>query len=194
MEPSSRQDHFSAAVGQNLYIFGGAEDKNSCVHWFDVFKDTWKLAEFEPPPPGELHSGACTSSGCHMYLYGGEDGSFKKFLYRLDTDSFQWQQLHPPQQDGEDVQEHSGPMKKVGCRMVFYENQIVLFGGYGIPSGLSQAEAQFTRHDKFKDGRGWTNELHVFDIEKGKLTYFYKSESKFGPTTVSLETNFTVVK
>ena len=59
----------------------------------------------------------------------------------------------------------NGPMKKVECGMVSYEDQLILFGGYGIRSGPTQPGAQFVRNSKFA---GWTNELHSFNVKKSK--------------------------
>ena len=168
-EPSSRQDHFSAAIGGKLYVFGGRRKVNvsneKSVHWFDMSKETWQPREVEPPPFSELHAGACTSSEHHLYLYGGEDKiSFKNFLYQLDTNLLTWMQLHPPLESGA----ANGPMKKVGCRLVFYKDkEIVLFGGAEFIEHVKYSTG--SRTNKFSDGRGWTNELHTFDVEKGDL-------------------------
>ena len=51
--------------------------------------------------------------------------------------------------------------------MVAYGNKLVLFGGYGIPSGPTQPGAEFVKNTSFTDGRGWTNELHSFDLKTG---------------------------
>ena len=37
-----------------------------------------------------------------------------------------------------------------------------------IPSGPTQPGAEFIKDSRFTDGRGWTNELHVFDVQKGE--------------------------
>ena len=44
----------------------------------------------------------------------------------------------------------------------------LLFGGYGIPSDPIQPGAEFVKSSRFTDGRGWTNELHTFDLIKGE--------------------------
>ena len=59
-------------------------------------------------------------------------------------------------------------MRKSGCGMVSYLDKLILFGGYGIPSGPTQPGAQFIKNSKYTDGRGWTNELHMFDVQKGE--------------------------
>ena len=54
-------------------------------------------------------------------------------------------------------------MRKVGCGMVACDSKLVLFGGYGIPSGPTQSGAEFIKNSTYTDGRGWTNEVHTFD-------------------------------
>ena len=52
--------------------------------------------------------------------------------------------------------------------MVACDSNLVLFGGHGITSGPTQPGAEFVKSSKFTDGRGWTNELHTFDLIKGE--------------------------
>ena len=61
-------------------------------------------------------------------VYGGRT---KDFL-QLDTRTWTWKQLSS-----------TGPMRKVGCGMVAHGSNLVLFGGYGIPSGPTQPGAEF---------------------------------------------------
>ena len=103
-----------------------------------------------------LYNGASASTGGHLYLYGGTDGSaYQNCFYQLDTQLLKWQQLS-----------NAGPMKKVGCRMVVYGRKLILFGGYGVPSHPSQQD--FVKSSRLTDGSGWTNELHSFDLEEGE--------------------------
>ena len=90
-------------------------------------------------------------------MYGGLDGSaFHDCLYLLDTESRKWRQLSS-----------CGPMRKAGSEMIAYGKKLVIFGGYGIPSGPTQPGAQFIEDLTETDGRGWTNEIHIFDLEEG---------------------------
>ena len=75
------------------------------------------------PPPG-LYSGACTSLLDSLYWFGGNDGtSFYNSLHRLDTTTLEWRELQPLNQVDE-------PMRKIGCGMVSFRDQLVVFGGY----------------------------------------------------------------
>ena len=165
-EPSSRFSHFSAAVGDQLYVWGGdtedfSKEKNalaSALYSFHALIEGWEHCECSGPPPPALYCGGCASTGGSLFQYGGYDGSAHQgCLYQLDPKSRKWQQLSS-----------GGPMRKVGCGMVVYGRKLVLYGGYGIPSGPTQPGAQFIEDS---NGIGWTNELHMFDLEKGVYAF-----------------------
>ena len=164
-EPSPRFGHFSATVGGEHLVWGGLikdfrqlrGELGASIHSFDPFLESWtesKLSDYAPPG---IYHGACASVGHCLYVYGGHDGSdFQSSLYQLDVNSWTWKQLP------------EGPMRKSGCRMVTYGRKLVLLGGSGIPSSPTQSGAEFTKDSRFTDGRGWTNECHIFDLEEGE--------------------------
>ena len=162
-EPSPRWGHHSVAVGGQLHVCGGhtkdfSKELAVSVHSFTQAMETWQTRATTGKNPHGLYSGACTSSGHLLLLYGGYDKScYHDSLYQLDTDSLEWSQLP------------SGPMRKSGCGMVSYEDKLILFGGYGTPSGPIQTGAVFIENSKLP-GRGWTNELHMFEIQKGTVS------------------------
>ena len=55
-----------------------------------------------------------------------------------------------------------------GHRMVTYDETLLCFGGYGIPSSTTQPGAEFTKNSRFTDGGGWTNEVHAYDLRTGE--------------------------
>ena len=113
--------------------------------------------------PAHLQVTAC------LYIYGGSDGlRSHNSLHQLDTMSWTWKYLPCD----------ATPMPKTGCRMVVHDNKLVLFGGHGFPSGSIQQGSKFTRDKRFRDGAGWTNELHTFDLRQGEISYllFYMME------------------
>ena len=129
----------------------------SSVHSFDPLLEFWDpdVNKISGDPPPGLYNGACASAGHHVYLYGGTNGSrLHSFLHQLDTRSWTWKQLSS-----------AGPMRKVTCGMVAHDSKLVLFGGFGVPSGPIQPGAEFIR---FTDGVGWTNEVHTFDLNEGE--------------------------
>lgn len=163
-EPSPRRDHFSAPVEDKLYVWGGTGglEKSvvtSIVHHYDPDSETWNNNTCEGPHPPGIREGACASTDHHLYTYGGfnEQMDVQGTLHLLDTRSRRWKL----------ISSEGGPMKKTGCRMVIYDSKIVLFGGYGEPSGPIQPGAQF---DKVTGtgSSGWTNELHTFNLKEGE--------------------------
>ena len=166
-EPSPRWGQFSAVVEGKLCVYGGItkdflKEKGwlaSSVHSFDELLESWSSEDTggDVPPPG-VYDGACASAGYHVYVYGGHDGSARQgSLHQLNTRTRTWKQLSS-----------TGPMRKTGCRMVSYGSNLVLFGGFGIPSGPTQPGAEFVKSSRSTDGRGVTNELHTFDLIKGE--------------------------
>ena len=130
----------------------------SSVHSFDPFLEFWVKNKFGGVPPPGLCNGACTSAGHHVYQYGGSDRSrFQSSLHQLDTRSCTWKQLSS-----------AGPMRKRACGMIAHDSKLVLFGGYGFPSGPIQPGAEFIKNRNITDGRGWTNEVHTFDLKEGE--------------------------
>ena len=86
MEPSPRWGYYSALVEEKLYVWGGytkdfLERKSelaSSVHSFDQFLELWAENESSGVPPPGLIDGACASAGHHVYVYGGDDGSYSQ--------------------------------------------------------------------------------------------------------------------
>jgi len=60
-----------------------------------------------------------------------------------------------------------GPMKKIGAGMIVYDDKVLVFGGHGVRGKIIQPGSEFAKNEKFADGHGKTNELHVFDLKKG---------------------------
>ena len=134
------------------------EEKSELISCFDPFLEFWAENKCSGVPPPGVHDGACASAGHHVYLYGGDDGScYQNSLHQLDSRAWTWKQLS-----------NAGPMMKVGSGMVAYGNKLVLFGGYGFPSGPTQPGAEFIRNSRVTDGKGWTNEVHTFDLKEGE--------------------------
>ena len=143
--------------GRTKDFLGRKSELASSVYSFDQFLEFWAENETSGVPPPGLYTGACASAGHHVYVYGGDDGShFQGSLHQLDTRSWTWKQLSS-----------DGPMSKRGCGMMAHDSKLVLFGGHGVPSGPTQPGAEFVNNSRATDGGGWTNELHVFGLNKG---------------------------
>ena len=95
-----------------------------------------------------------------MYLYGGYDGrQYYGSLYQLNCSNLKWRLL-----SRSGSSEHS-PTKKRGSGMVLFQYSLCLFGGRGDqPTNPAQPGAEFV-----ETAVGvYTNELHLFDLEKGE--------------------------
>ena len=72
--------------------------------------------------------------------------------------TLEWRELQP-------LNQADGPMRKAGCGMITdLQNQLATFGGHSFCTGPTQPGAMFTVDT---NGKGWSNELHIFDITRG---------------------------
>lgn len=113
-----------------------------------------------------LYFCACTVVSETLYHFGGRYGRFYyNALRSLNTVTLQWEELH--QIDTEDQ-----PIPKSACGIAAYHDKalgttsLAVFAGYGKLNNPSnfKAKQRFVRHDKFSDGRGWTDEFHLFNL------------------------------
>ena len=137
----------------------------SIVETFDPFLEMWEQQPTTGSPPLGLCTGACSSLMDSLYSFGGIDGrKYHNSLHCLSTSVREWREL------GESNPQ-DGPMEKRLCRMVTFNNDaLALFGGYGIPRGTIQPGSSFIKNEA--DGSGWTNELHLFNVNKGNVCIF----------------------
>ena len=180
-EPSPRFWHMAASVSdvstnQQVFMRGGRTDEfhsrdgrtklASRCQLFNLNSEVWSESWHVKgtPHPG-LTVAACTSFGDSLFVYGGhydKSGSgVSGELSCLNIKTLTWSQLCPAGTAG-------GPMRKFGCGMVHVSSdKLVVIGGYGFPTGPTQPGSSFIKSTKFTDGRGWTNEIHVFDLCQG---------------------------
>ena len=137
----------------------------SVMKTFDPFLEMWELQPTTGAPPLGLYAGACSSLMDSLYSCGGHDGrKYHNSLHCLSTSVREWREL------GESNPQ-DGPMKKTGCQMVAFNNDaLALFGGFGIPSSTIQPGSSFIKEKEYSNGSGWTNELHLFNVNKGNVT------------------------
>ena len=150
-EPSPRYHHFSGPVEGKLYVWGGdGYGKSvvmSIVHHYDPDSETWNTNTCEGPHPPGTSWGTSASAGHHLYTYGGQkEGENKQgTLHLLDTTSRRWKL----------ISSEGGPMRKTGSRMIIYDSNIVLFGGFGeLLDSIGSS--------------GRTDELHTFNLKEGE--------------------------
>ena len=156
--PSARAQPFIASAGDLVYLWGGEGDTEpEAVFLFHRDTKTWaRQCTRGLHPPAGLRSGGCCISGQHLYIYGGWDGKSRWYgiLYELNTNSWTWRKLS----DGG----ARGPGNKFGCRMIPYQDQLLVVGGRYeyIPSSRQAGSS-------YKIG-GRTNEVHCFNLTTGK--------------------------
>ncbi len=168
-EPSPRAYAAASVSSEQLYVYGGHVDDfdenkrqlRTIIQIYECSTESWKKLPTSGNPPPGIFGCATSYSGHVLYLFGGRDGtSFHASLHQLDTRSMTWKQLSP--------QHDSGPMRKSDCQMIYYNDSLIVIGGYCIPSGELQSGSQLTKSKHWQDGRGWTNEIHKYHISQGK--------------------------
>ena len=169
-EPLPRFGHVSQSVGSKVVVQGGLtkdfsektqQQLTSVVETLDPYSELWEQRQVEGdvPSPGTCRA-ASTSINDDLYTFGGGDGrNFFNTLHKLDTKTWHWCQLPPQNAEG-------APMPKAACGMISIKDSLVVFGGYGRPRGPAEP-GSFMKSTRFTDGRGWTNELHIYHLKEG---------------------------
>ena len=174
-EPASRLSHCQASsLEGRVYVWGGrtleyesksAEDGRiklaRRIEQFDPYLEIWSQLNTGGTPHSGLAGVACTSFGDHMYMYGGFAlKGLGGALSYLNVKTLTWSLLCP--------ETAGGPMRKGACAMVhFNHKKLAVIGGYGYPTDPTQLGSSFIRNTGSTDGKGWSNEFHVFDISQG---------------------------
>ena len=172
-QPSPRLWHHAVQVGNKSYMWGGrtqdflrgGQDKlKSTVNVFDPYLETWQEQRTRGVSPHGLWGGAAVAHSTSLYSFAGYDGKARhNSLHVLDTDTLIWTDVQVSNTT------HS-PMPKSGCGMVFFgTHHLATIGGYGRPTQPIQTGLSFHKSTNFTDGRGWTDEFHVFDVTEGNL-------------------------
>ena len=150
---------FVASTRDTLFLWGGGGDAEpEAVYAYSINTETWmKELTKGPHPPAGLLNGGCTLAGQCIYLYGGSYGflSHSGSLYELNTDGFTWSKLS---NDG-------GPLKKTGCGMITYKDQVLVVGGRYKPNEV------FSKQPGSRYEREFTNELHSYSLSAGKFKH-----------------------
>lgn len=174
-EPTPRWRHISAQVGDKLVVHSGwtnskeiSQRLSSIVEIFDTYTEEWsEVSTTGEPPIAGTYAAANASLNEYLFTYGGLDanGKILNTMRSLDTKTFHWCKLLPL------TPRDKCPMAKQGALMVPCEgDRLVLYGGYGIPHGPPQPGSSFVVDTASTDGRGWTNELHLFHVKEGMRT------------------------
>ena len=171
-EPLPRFRHVSQTVSSKVVVQGGRtkdfsetsrEHLASVVETLDPYSELWeqRRVEGDAPSPG-TYASASASVNDDLFTFGGFDGrNYFNTLHRLDTKTWRWCQLSPQNAEG-------APMPKYSCGMVHFRDNLVVLGGYGIPRGPTEPQS-FVKDTRYTDGRGWTNEFHIYHLKEGML-------------------------
>ena len=171
--PLPRYYHISGRVWSLAVVQGGETDDfskkskqhlSSVVEIFDPYSESWEQRQVEgnAPSPG-TYDAASASLHDDLFSFGGGDDRdfFFNTVHRLDTKTWCWSQVSPQNADG-------APMPKRGCGMIAFRNSLVVFGGYGRPQGPTEPQS-FIKSTSYTDGRGWTNEFHIYNLSQGNM-------------------------
>ena len=163
-EPSPRFCHSSVQVEDNAYLWGGFTQDSSrseVINIFDSYVEMWKEQSTTGAPPPGQYNGSFTVVGSNLYYFGGYGGrKFFSSVHELQLSNLEWNEI---------MQSNTaeGPLPKFGCRMVAYQEQLALIGGYGsAPTGPLQSGAEFIESINYP-GQGWNNQFHLFSIKEG---------------------------
>nr|XP_012627348.1 rab9 effector protein with kelch motifs isoform X4 [Microcebus murinus] len=102
LPPSPRTFHTSsAAIGNQLYVFGGGERgaqpvQDVKLHVFDANTLTWSQPETLGNPPSPRHGHVMVAAGTKLFIHGGLAGDkFHDDLHCIDISDMKWQKLSP---------------------------------------------------------------------------------------------------
>ena len=179
-EPAARFYHSSCSVESGVLVRGGrTRDIESgskkariklanSIELFDPYLEVWRQLNTTGTPHPELYLAACASVADDVYMYGGYSGERSEGvgLSYFDMKKLTWSQLCPEATAG-------APMRKCGCGLIIVHENIIVIGGYGIPTGPTQLGASFIKNKKSTNGSGWTNEVHSFSIAQGRHSYVH---------------------
>ena len=172
-EPLPRFWHISCHVGSKVVVQGGRtkdfseksrQHLSSVVEIFDPYSELWEQRQVtgDAPLPGTCIAASASLHG-DLFSFGGiDDRQLFNIVHRLDTEKLCWSEVSPQNADG-------APMPKYCCGMIAFGNSLGVFGGYGVPRGSTEPQS-FIKNAGFTDGRGWTNEFHIYNLSEGNMS------------------------
>ena len=171
-EPLPRYWHNSYSVGIKVVIEGGRtkdfseksrQHLSSVIEIFDPYSELWEQRQVtgDAPSPG-TYGAASASLHDDLFSFGGSDGRGRiNTIHKLDIEKLCWSQVSPQDAEG-------APMAKTGCEMIAFGNSLGMFGGFGVPRGPMEPQS-FIKDTRSTDGRGWTNEFHIYNLSEGNM-------------------------
>jgi N-acetylneuraminic acid mutarotase len=141
--PGPRSSHALAAVGQNLYLFGGEHTPRvplpADMYCYDTASSTWSIVTPAAGSscPGPRVAATMAALGDKLYLYGGRTGvdmteGAKSDLYVFDTSSSSWAPVAVP-----DGSPQPPPRSYHAMAAVPAQGKLYVFGGCGSSGRLA---------------------------------------------------------
>ena len=169
VEPPPCYGAFSTECGGCHYTWRGLGPgwKATTIGVFNPSSHSWSIHQTTGDiPPGQC-SGVCVSIEHSVYCFGGlSDGpTYHNELHKLNLETFQWVKLNPKNNPS------ASPICKASCGIVALNKKtLCCFGGEGILGSTQPSPGStFIRDTLDTDGSGWTNEFHLFDLERGTI-------------------------
>ena len=175
-QPSPRFSHRATQVRHKTYLWGGVTANFFTtgqktlpfeIETFDTFSETWTNEKLTGVPPPGLCKGGFAVVAETLYYFGGKDGHSRySSLHSLNTETLEWRELQSKNPADQ-------PMPKSGYGIVTYHDEtvgvtsIAVLAGYGKPVTSIQPGSTFIQNTNYTDGRGWTNEFHLFNLTNG---------------------------
>ena len=177
-EPAGRDDHSTAIVDSQLYLWAGHQPDEldsakgrqficSSVEVFDVNTGCWEQRTTRGTPPLGVQGYSCVAVRNELHYFGGGicryghgDHCYHNSVHTLSTSTLQWRML------ASTTTKDGAPMRKSRCGMVHFtdgeEDLLYVVGGYGHAAPSSpQLGAQY---QQTKHGFVHTNEQHIFSL------------------------------
>jgi len=93
--PFQRYGHTVVAYGEDIYLFGGRNDRTPCnrLYKFDTNTFKWSRPKVTGYIPGERDGHSACVIGKYMFVFGGYEDAFERFpqdLFRLDLETMNW--------------------------------------------------------------------------------------------------------
>ncbi|XP_073108372.1 tRNA wybutosine-synthesizing protein 2/3/4 isoform X2 [Elaeis guineensis] len=118
-----RHRHAAAAVGSNIYVFGGLNNEliYSCMNVLNTETLQWSDVSIQGDWPCARHSHSLVASGPQLFMFGGYDGEKALGdLYSFDVRTLQWRK---------EATSGRAPSPRFSHSMFIYKNYLGIVGG-----------------------------------------------------------------
>ncbi|KAK4284380.1 hypothetical protein QN277_001222 [Acacia crassicarpa] len=127
-----RHRHAAAAVGSNIYVFGGLDNDNifSSFYILDTINLIWKKVPISGDWPCARHSHAMVAHGSQIFMFGGYNGAKAlDDLYSFDILKGQWKKEKTAGRN---------PHARFSHPMFVYKNYVGIIGGCPVRQNFQE--------------------------------------------------------